>query len=203
MPSEQELAIADGVGSALIRLVRLIERKRDQYQAEHPDAVERATYLLLVHLVKDGPRRAGALAEAVHSDPSTISRQIGQPRAAGLRRAHRRPGGRPGHAARRHRRGPPGVRGEPPAAQPEPGRAAGGLVGRRPAGAARAARALRRRPGERRPAATSDGDAPRAGGQRAGRAQAHVRRGPLAWPSAVAAARAPLAGVLARAARTP
>ena len=51
-------------------------RKR-QYQAEHPDAVERATYLLLVHLVKDGPRRAGALADAVHSDPSTISRQIG------------------------------------------------------------------------------------------------------------------------------
>jgi DNA-binding MarR family transcriptional regulator len=26
--------------------------------------------------VKDGPRRAGTLAEAVHSDPSTISRQV-------------------------------------------------------------------------------------------------------------------------------
>src|SRR5947209_1302225 len=48
-----------------------------QYRLENPDAVERATYLLLVHLVKGGPRRAGALAEAVHSDPSTISRQIG------------------------------------------------------------------------------------------------------------------------------
>ena len=57
--------------------MRLLERTRAQYQAENPDAVERATYLLLVHLVKDGPRRAGALAEAVHSDPSTISRQIG------------------------------------------------------------------------------------------------------------------------------
>ena len=78
MVSERELATADDVGSALIRLVRLIERKRDRYQAEHPDAVERATYHLLVHLVKDGPRRAGALAEAVHSDPSTISRQVGQ-----------------------------------------------------------------------------------------------------------------------------
>jgi DNA-binding MarR family transcriptional regulator len=61
----------------LIRLVRLLERTRAQYQADNPDAVERATYLLLVHLVKDGPRRAGALADAVHSDPSTISRQIG------------------------------------------------------------------------------------------------------------------------------
>lgn len=77
MPTEEELAAADAVTSALVRLVRLLERGRAQYQAEHPDAVERATYLLLVHLVKDGARRAGALAEAVHSDPSTISRQIG------------------------------------------------------------------------------------------------------------------------------
>jgi len=72
-----DLDTADVVGTQLIRLVRLIERGQAQYQADHPDAVERATYHLLVHLVKDGPRRAGALAEAVLSDPSTISRQIG------------------------------------------------------------------------------------------------------------------------------
>jgi DNA-binding MarR family transcriptional regulator len=77
VPTQDELAIADAVGSQLIRLVRLIDRKQVQYQAEHPDALERATYHLLVHLVKDGPRRAGSLAEAVYSDPSTISRQIG------------------------------------------------------------------------------------------------------------------------------
>lgn len=70
-----ELANADAVGGQLMRLVRLLERVQAQYQAEHPDAVDRATYLLLVHLVKDGARRAGALAEAVHSDPSTVSRQ--------------------------------------------------------------------------------------------------------------------------------
>jgi DNA-binding MarR family transcriptional regulator len=75
--SEEELATADAVSTELISLMRLLERGRAQYQADHPDAVERATYLLLVHLVKGGPRRAGALAEAVHSDPSTISRQIG------------------------------------------------------------------------------------------------------------------------------
>lgn len=75
--SQDELDTADAVGTQLIRLVRLIERGQIQYQADHPDAVERATYHLLVHLVKGGPRRAGALAEAVHSDPSTISRQIG------------------------------------------------------------------------------------------------------------------------------
>ncbi len=77
MPSDDELAVADGVGGALIRLVRLIERKRDRYHAEHPDAVERAAYHLLAFLVQGGPRRASALAEAVHSDPSTVSRQVG------------------------------------------------------------------------------------------------------------------------------
>jgi DNA-binding MarR family transcriptional regulator len=73
-----ELAVADAVGIELVRLVRLIERKQAAHRAEHPDAVERPTYLLLVHLVKDGPQRAVTLAEAVHSDPSTVSRQIAQ-----------------------------------------------------------------------------------------------------------------------------
>jgi DNA-binding MarR family transcriptional regulator len=72
----EEQSVADEIGGQLVRLVRLIERTRQQYQAEHADAVDRATYLLLVHLVKDGPRRAGSLAEAVHSDPSTVSRQV-------------------------------------------------------------------------------------------------------------------------------
>src|SRR5690242_9008820 len=72
----EELQTADEIGSQLVRLVRLIERVQAHYQSEHPDAVDRATYLLLVHLVKDGARRAGALAEAVHSDPSTVSRQV-------------------------------------------------------------------------------------------------------------------------------
>jgi DNA-binding MarR family transcriptional regulator len=78
VPSDDELDTADEVGTQLMRLVRLLERKHAQYQADHPDAVERATYILLVHLVKDGPQRAGALAESVHSDPSTVSRQLAQ-----------------------------------------------------------------------------------------------------------------------------
>jgi DNA-binding MarR family transcriptional regulator len=84
VPSDADLAIADDVSGQLIRLLRLMERKQAQYRAEHPNAVERATYLLLVHLVKDGPQRAGALAEAVHSDPSTISRQVAQLARLGL-----------------------------------------------------------------------------------------------------------------------
>lgn len=76
-PAERDLAEADRIGTELTRLVRLIERAYAQHQADHPDGVERATYHLLVHLVKGGPRRSSALAEAVHSDPSTVSRQVG------------------------------------------------------------------------------------------------------------------------------
>jgi len=74
----EELRTADDVGSQLIRIVRLVERVQTQYHAEHPDAVDRATYRLLVHLVKDGARRAGAVAVTLHLDPSTVSRQVAQ-----------------------------------------------------------------------------------------------------------------------------
>lgn len=76
MPEPADLAVADRVAGQLMRLVRLVER----FHAESPGpgSIERATYLLLVHLVKDGPQRAVTLADAVHSDPSTISRQVGQ-----------------------------------------------------------------------------------------------------------------------------
>jgi len=75
---------ADELGTHLARLIRLFDRMQAQYQMDNPEAVERAAYLLLVHLVKDGPRRPGALAEAVHSDPSTVSRQLAQLVKAGL-----------------------------------------------------------------------------------------------------------------------
>lgn len=78
MVPDEDLATAEAVGMEIVRLVKLIERKQAQYRASHPDAVERPTYMLLVHLVKDGPQRASALAESVHSDPSTVSRQVAQ-----------------------------------------------------------------------------------------------------------------------------
>ncbi|MCF7552502.1 MarR family winged helix-turn-helix transcriptional regulator [Pseudonocardia sp. WMMC193] len=74
----QSVERADELGTQLARLIRLFDRMQAQYQAENPNAVERSAYLLLVHLVKDGPQRPGALAEAVRSDPSTVSRQIAQ-----------------------------------------------------------------------------------------------------------------------------
>jgi len=69
---------AEELGTQLARLIRLVDRVQAQRRAEHPDDVDRAAYLLLVHLVHDGPQRPSALADAVHSDPSTVSRQAGQ-----------------------------------------------------------------------------------------------------------------------------
>jgi len=39
------------------------------------DGVEYAAFGLLAHLVTEGPKRTTALAESVHADPSTVSRQ--------------------------------------------------------------------------------------------------------------------------------
>jgi DNA-binding MarR family transcriptional regulator len=49
-----------------------------------------------VHLVKDGPQRSSVLAEAVHSDPSTVSRQVAQLVKLGL--VERRPDPQDGRA---------------------------------------------------------------------------------------------------------
>jgi DNA-binding MarR family transcriptional regulator len=73
-----EYTETDRLTGELFRLTRLIERVHARYAARWSDGVERAAYLLLVQLVTDGPRRLSALAEVVHSDTSTVSRQVAQ-----------------------------------------------------------------------------------------------------------------------------
>ncbi|AHI01983.1 hypothetical protein GCM10010174_26700 [Kutzneria viridogrisea] len=77
----ERLDNADQLGQQLVRFLRLLERAHAHF-SHNTNGVEKASYVLLARLVIDGPQRAGTLAEAVHSDPSTISRQI-----AGLVRA--------------------------------------------------------------------------------------------------------------------
>ena len=79
-----DLQTTDALVYEVIRLNRLFERAAAQHHGQDPDGIERAAYLLLVQLVKEGPLRLTALAEAVHSDPSTVSRQIAQLVRAGL-----------------------------------------------------------------------------------------------------------------------
>ncbi|MGH3979151.1 MAG: MarR family winged helix-turn-helix transcriptional regulator [Pseudonocardiaceae bacterium] len=74
-PGTGLLDSADQLGDELLRLSRLMERTAAQLAAQRGDGVERASYQLLVNLVREGPQRTSTLAEAVHSDPSTVSRQ--------------------------------------------------------------------------------------------------------------------------------
>jgi DNA-binding MarR family transcriptional regulator len=74
---------SDQIAHQMMRLIRLVERAKAGKAAKQTDhGIERAAYVLLARLVVGGPSRSNALAEAVHSDPSTVSRQV-----AGLVRA--------------------------------------------------------------------------------------------------------------------
>jgi DNA-binding MarR family transcriptional regulator len=70
--SDDIAQLADGIS----RLMRSFNRAKDQLAAAAEHDVEWSAHLLLANLVIEGPLRAGALAELVQSDPSTVSRQV-------------------------------------------------------------------------------------------------------------------------------
>lgn len=74
-PGPAELAHADEFGRQLVRFVRLVTRAKSQVAKAGPDGLERAAYAILCALVHDGPQRTSGLAEALHAEISTISRQ--------------------------------------------------------------------------------------------------------------------------------
>jgi DNA-binding MarR family transcriptional regulator len=80
----ERLAEADQLGHELVRLGRLLARVGAHVAARSRDVVDPAAYVLLVQLVTDGPQRLSQLAEAVRSDPSTVSRQVAALVRAGL-----------------------------------------------------------------------------------------------------------------------
>ncbi len=84
--STDELTVADAVARKLGLLIRLIQRSSRYPGAE---GLDRASFQVLVHLALEGPQRAGELAGAVCSDPSTVSRRVAALVTAGL--VERRP----------------------------------------------------------------------------------------------------------------
>lgn len=66
---------AEAVVDQVVRFVRLMKRAQARFASQSD--VEQASYVLLAVLATDGPQRTTALAEAVHSDTSTVSRQVG------------------------------------------------------------------------------------------------------------------------------
>jgi DNA-binding MarR family transcriptional regulator len=76
LATANDLAIAEELGYQLVRLVSMTSRMKAQFATAAADGIERAAYVLLAHLVREGPQRTTALADAVHSDTSTVSRQV-------------------------------------------------------------------------------------------------------------------------------
>lgn len=62
------------LGDDLIRVVKLLQHIRQQAPRQHPQ-VDPMAYPLLFNL-KAAPLRVSALAEVLHSDVSTVSRQV-------------------------------------------------------------------------------------------------------------------------------
>jgi DNA-binding MarR family transcriptional regulator len=71
----EELDLADQLGQQITRLMRLIHKKKSHVTKQGPDGIERAAYSILFLLVHEGPQRASRIAEGLHSEISTISRQ--------------------------------------------------------------------------------------------------------------------------------
>jgi DNA-binding MarR family transcriptional regulator len=73
-----ELDLADQFGHELVHLVRLINRTKSQVIKQGPDGIDRTAYAILFILIYEGPQRASWLAESLHAEISTISRQSSQ-----------------------------------------------------------------------------------------------------------------------------
>jgi DNA-binding MarR family transcriptional regulator len=64
------------LSAQLIRLIRLINSVKVHAAAKQRHGVEFSSYVLLFQLVRTGPQRLSSLAECVHADVSTVSRQV-------------------------------------------------------------------------------------------------------------------------------
>ncbi|MGW5111373.1 MarR family winged helix-turn-helix transcriptional regulator [Nocardia sp. NPDC004123] len=69
------LGDADALGAQLVRLLRAIGRAKHRVIKHGPEGLEQLAYAMLFTLVHDGPQRTGKLAELLHAEISTISRQ--------------------------------------------------------------------------------------------------------------------------------
>jgi DNA-binding MarR family transcriptional regulator len=77
--ADAEVALAERVtvvADTFVALMRSFSRTKARYMAAAEHDVEWSAQILLRHLAHEGPMRASAIAECLHSDPSTVSRQV-------------------------------------------------------------------------------------------------------------------------------
>jgi DNA-binding MarR family transcriptional regulator len=75
-PDELSGTPSGELSAQLIRLIRLINSVKVHSAAKQRHGVEFSSYVLLFQLVRTGPQRLSSLAECVHADASTVSRQV-------------------------------------------------------------------------------------------------------------------------------
>ncbi|MFD6155887.1 MarR family winged helix-turn-helix transcriptional regulator [Nocardia sp. NPDC060256] len=68
----------DTIAMQLTRLQRIRDRTAAQIGTWTKDGLDPAAFATLIRLCHDGPMRSGALADVLHSDASTVSRQVAQ-----------------------------------------------------------------------------------------------------------------------------
>lgn len=84
-PSEDDVAVASELGRALSRVIRMGTRIKAHVSAQNSgQRTEWSSFVVLAALDHAGPLRTSALAEAMHSDPSTVSRQAAHMVDSGL-----------------------------------------------------------------------------------------------------------------------
>jgi DNA-binding MarR family transcriptional regulator len=75
IPDEADIQIAGEIGRSLSQLFRVAGRVKSKISTSEP-GIEWSTFVILIPLMENGPLRSSALAEAVHLDPSRVSRMI-------------------------------------------------------------------------------------------------------------------------------
>lgn len=75
--TDAELATADDLGVQLVGFMRLIAKAKSRLSSLTPGGVEHGAFPILATLINAGPQRTSSLAECLHTEISTISRQTG------------------------------------------------------------------------------------------------------------------------------
>lgn len=76
--------LAETVGQQLMETFRILQKTKTRLNALMPHALDHAAFPIIARLVVGGPARASTLADCLHSDVSTISRQTSALVHAGL-----------------------------------------------------------------------------------------------------------------------
>lgn len=84
VPATRARTAAGAVADSVLDLLRTVRKAKARMAANARGDVDSATQLLLHTVAAHGPARTSALAASVHSDLSTVSRQVGVLVAAGL-----------------------------------------------------------------------------------------------------------------------